>query len=65
MEKWSRMFWSNEECSYSHSHHCGPTSWRKDDAVYKGLGEEALATVVVFPVVGKKRVSDESPHKDR
>lgn len=24
-----------------------------------------LATVVVFPAVGKKRVSDESPHKDR
>ena len=60
MEIWSRMFWSNGECSYSYSHHCGPTSWRKDDAVYEGLGEEALATVV-----GKKRVSDESPYRDR
>lgn len=64
-EKWSRMFWSNRECSYSYPHHCGPTSWRKDDAVYEGLGEEALATIVAFQLVGKKRVSDESPHKDR
>lgn len=46
-------------------HHCGPTSWSKDDAVFEGLGEEALATIVIFQVVGKKRVSDDIPYKDR